>query len=227
MGDAPMVSDASLTAEYALYGTSGWEELRAYDSMGEVWRRDLHTEAGLSGQLVRIRWGGARHRDRYRWATWQGRLRLSGTAIAAAEPWAQTHPEQRIAAGADGLDWRTATYGADTGAVLRLTGLAEARFDIDVTVLEDGMAQSLAVDGAELLRHGRRELLMGGAGLHVCVERIAEPAQLPLTVRGGFAVGVPPGGSALYLRARQWDGHQVWTSPLYFSRAGQADDPAG
>jgi hypothetical protein len=172
----------------------------------------------LSDQLVRIRWGGARHRDRYRWATWQGRLRVSGTAIAPAEPWARTHPEQRIDAVADGLDWHTTTYGADTGAVLRLTGLAEARFDLDIAVLEDGLRKSLTVDGAELLRHRRRELSMGGTGLHVCVERIAEPAQLPLTVRGGFAIGVPPGDSALYVRARQWDGHQVWTSPLYLSR---------
>jgi hypothetical protein len=168
---------------------------------------------------VRIRWGGARHRDRYRWATWQGRLRVSGTEIATAETWAQTHPEQRIAAVADGLDWHTTTYGADAGAVLRLTSLAEARFDLDITVLEDGLRQSLAVDGAELLRSRRQELSLGGAGLHVCVERIAEPAQLPLTVRGGFAIAVPPGDSALYLRARQWDGHQVWTSPLYFSQA--------
>ena len=35
------------------------------------------------------------------------------------------------------------------------------------------------------------------------------------------AIGVPPRDSALYLRARQWDGHQVWTSPLYFSGAEQ------
>jgi hypothetical protein len=221
MGDVLMVSDANLAAEYALYGTSGWEELRAYDTAGEVWRRDLHTEAGLSGQLVRIRWGGARHRDRYRWATWHGRVRVSGTVIASVEPWAQTHPEQRIAAIADGASWHTSTYGADTGAVLRLNDLAEACLDLDVAVLEDGLRQSLAVDGAELLRHSHRELSLGGAGLHVCVERIAEPALLPLTARGGFAIGVPPSDSALYLRARQWDGHQVWTSPLYFSRAEQ------
>lgn len=220
MGDELVVSDAALAAEYALYSTSGWEELRAYDATGELWRRDLHAEAGYSEQLVRIRWGGARHRDRYRWATWQGRLRVSGAVIAGAEPWARTHPEQRIDTVADGLSWRTATYGADTGAVLRLTSLAEARFDLDITVLEDGLRRSLAVDGAELLRHGRRELSVGGAGLHVCVERIAEPAQLPLTVRGGFALCAPPGDSALYLRARQWDGHQAWTSPLYLSRAG-------
>jgi hypothetical protein len=223
MGDALMVSDAHLAAEYALYGTSGWEELRAYDTVGEVWRRDLHTEAGLSGQLVRIRWGGARHRDRYRWATWQGQLRVSGTAITSVEPWARTHPEQRIDAAADGVDWRTTTYGADTGAVLRLTGLAGARFHLDITIAEDGLRQSLAVDGAELLRHRRRRLSLGGAGLHVCVERIAEPAHLPLTVRGNFVIGVPPSDSALYLRALQCDGHQAWTSPLYFSRAGQGE----
>jgi hypothetical protein len=221
MGDEIVAGDADLAAEYALYGTSGWEEVRAYDAAGELWRRDLHTEAGLSDQLVRIRWGGARHRDRYRWATWQGRLHVSGTAIKAVEPWARTHPEQRIVATADGVEWHATTYGADTGAVLRLTDLAAARLDLDVTLAEDGLRRSLSVDGAELLRDRRRELSAGGAGLHVSVERIAEPPHLPLTVRGNFTIGVPPGDSALYVRARQWDGHQVWTSPLYFSGAEQ------
>lgn len=221
MGDELTVNDADLAAEYALYGTAGWEELRAYDTVGEVWRRDLHTEAGLSGQLVRVRWGGARHRDRYRWATWQGRLRVSGSTVTSVEPWARTHPEQRIDATVDGANWRTTTYGADTGAVLRLTGLAEARFDLDIAIMEDGLRQSLTVDGAELLRHRRRRLWLGGAGLHVCVERIADPAHLPLTLGGGFVIGVPPSDSALYLRAVQFDGHQVWTSPLYLSRPGQ------
>jgi hypothetical protein len=146
-------------------------------------------------------------------------LRVSGSSIASVEPWARTHPEQRIVAVADGVDWQTATYGADCGAVLRLTDLAQAHFDLDIAVLEDGLRRSLAISGTDLLRHTHRELTAGGAGLHVRVERIAEPARLPLTVRGGFAIGVPPRDSALYLRARQYDGHQVWTSPLYFSRA--------
>ncbi|HET7013084.1 MAG TPA: hypothetical protein VFI65_04190, partial [Streptosporangiaceae bacterium] len=51
MGDVVTVGAADLRAEYALYGTSGWEELRAYDTTGEIWRRDLHAEAGLSEQL--------------------------------------------------------------------------------------------------------------------------------------------------------------------------------
>jgi hypothetical protein len=43
MGDELIVSDEHLAAEYAFYGTSGWEELRAYDTAGEVRRRDLHS----------------------------------------------------------------------------------------------------------------------------------------------------------------------------------------
>ena len=35
---------------------------------------------------------------------------------------------------------------------------------------------------------------------------------------GQLIVDVPPGDSAVYLRARQADGHQVWTSPLFVSR---------
>jgi hypothetical protein len=62
----------------------------------------------------------------------------------------------------------------------------------------------------------RRDL--GGAGLHVTVERVAAPGELPLTLAGELTIDPPPGDSAVYLHARQADGHEVWTSPLFFSR---------
>jgi hypothetical protein len=49
------------------------------------------------------------------------------------------------------------------------------------------------------------------------LERIADPAALPTTVTGELALGLPSSASAVYLRAKQFDGHQVWTSPLFIS----------
>ena len=66
---------------------------------------------------------------------------------------------------------------------------------------------------------GPRETPVGGLNLALTVERIAELADLPVTANGQLTVDLPPADSALYLRARQADGHQVWTSPLFISRS--------
>ncbi|OHV03831.1 hypothetical protein BKN37_13000 [Mycobacterium talmoniae] len=218
MGDDIVTGAAELSAEYALYGTSGWERLQVLDTSGAVWRRDFGAEVGLSDTLVRVRWGGARHRDRYRWATWVGSLRITGTTVEEIASWAATHPEQHFALDGAQTSWRTTTYGSDIGLVLRLGDLRRARFDLETRVLEDDRRAQLAVTGAELIDHGRREIAMGGLDLKLRLERIADPAALPVTVTGGLNLGLPIGHSATYLRAQQSDGHQVWTSPLFVHR---------
>ncbi len=218
MGDEIDCTADELTAQYALYGTAGWEDLQVWDASGLLYRRDLHGETGLSDTLVRIRWGGARHKDRYRWATWTGGLRVDGSAVDAVMPWAATHPEQMIARDGDGVSWRTQTFGSDMGVIVRLADLAGARLRIDTSVEEDGLRAELAVTGAELLDTGAREVAVGGLNLTLRVERIADPTALPITVNGTLAIDLPPVDSAVYMRARQVDGHQVWTSPLFLNR---------
>ncbi|WP_167097552.1 hypothetical protein [Mycobacterium sp. DL592] len=218
MGDEFEVDAEQLAAEYALYGSTGLEELEVRDTTGRLWRRDLQTETGLSDELVRVRWGGARHRDRYRWATWTGRLRVSGTDIETVTPWAATHPEQHFDTLADGLTWRTVTYGSDIGVVLRLSALAQARLELSTTVIEGGLEAALTITGEQLMQSVHHDISVGGLNLAVRVERIAEPAMLPVTATGRLALDLPHGDSAVYLRARQSDGHQLWTSPLFLSR---------
>lgn len=218
MGDEFTTDAAELTADYALYGTSGWEELEIRDTDGLLWRRDFQAETGLSDTLVRIRWGGARHRDRYRWATWTGRLRVTGADVDSVSPWAAAHPEQSFERSGDGITWRTATYGSDIGVVLRLSALAKARLDLFTTVIEDNLETALTVTGDELLRDGHHEVAVGGLNLTLRVERIADPVALPVTAHGRLALDLPHSDSAVYLRGRQADGHQVWTSPLFVGR---------
>ncbi|GFG62601.1 DUF3604 domain-containing protein [Mycobacterium kubicae] len=219
MGDEILTAAASLEVDYAVYGSTGWEELAIYDTHGPLWRRDLNAEAGLSDSLVRIRWGGARHRDRYRWATWVGHLKVTETSIDSVQPWATSHPEQAIDVTGPTVSWRTATYGSDVGVIVRLGDLARAQLRIDTTVTEDDSAASLTVTGAQLIAQSRYEQAVGGLNLRIRVERIAEPAALPTAVTGALPVNLPPEHSAIYLRAAQCDGHQVWTSPLFISQA--------
>ncbi|WP_405492553.1 hypothetical protein [Nocardia sp. NBC_00511] len=218
MGDDIRTDAAELTAEYGLYGSSGWEELTVCDTTGEIWRRDLNAETGLSDTLIRVRWGGARHRDRYRWADWSGRLRVSGTTIDTASPWARLHPEQLIEHDGDEIRWRTTTYGSDIGVILRLGDLADAHFDLETTVSEDDRRDGFTVSGRDLIDTGYHELAMGGLNLGIRLERIADPDALPVTVRGSLDLTLPDTDSAVYLHARQADGHRVWTSPLFLIR---------
>lgn len=218
MGEEIDVADGEpVTVTYALYGEQPWERLAVLDAEGALLERDLVDERGAAPDLVRIRWGGARHRDRYRWASWRGGAAVRGAELLGAEPWAALHPEQRVEARAGRVEWETQTFGNEVGALLRLGPGADAEIAIETTVVEGDREAAFTVRRAELEAGPvRRDL--GGADLHVTVERVAAPADLPLTLTGELRVTPPAGDSALYLEARQADGHRVWTSPLFFSR---------
>lgn len=215
MGDEFSTDTDELSAEYALYGTTGWDDVAVYDSAGLISRRDLHAEIGLSDTMVRVRWGGARHRDRYRWATWSGRLRIDDTAVDEVIPWAITHPEQIIDTDGSSVTWDTKTYGSDIGFVVRLADLTRAQFEFDTTVEEEKLSASTILSGADLIAEGHRDVAVGALNLRVRLERIADPKALPTTVTGELNLHLPDGNSAIYMRGNQFDGHQVWTSPLF------------
>ncbi|WP_405142081.1 hypothetical protein OG589_33175 [Sphaerisporangium sp. NBC_01403] len=218
MGEELDVADEDLAVSYALYGDAPWERMTVYDTRGPVLHRDLNAEAGHAPGLVRVRWGGARHRDRYRWASWTGSAEISGAELIEARPWAVMHQEQTVKADGGRVGWSGATYGNDTGVVLRLGPGGDAVVTVEATVAEDARAERFSVPVSDLAGGAvRREL--GGAGLHVTVEPLADIARLPLTLAGELSVRPPSGESALYVHAVQADGHEVWTSPLFFTSA--------
>jgi hypothetical protein len=241
MGDEGAVDGEPITLAYALYGEAPWEELTLFDTEGPLLRRDLVAERGPAADLVRIRFGGARHRDRYRWASWRGSVEVRGARLLGAEPWAFAHPEQTVSLDGERVEWDAQTFGGDRGVVLRLGPGDDAEIAIEAEVLENGRGEQLVVKRADLaagsapgvagrpaparLEDGRAEqhsapvrLDLGGAGLHLTVEPVAPLETLPLTLAGELTIEPPRGDSAVYLHARQADGHEVWTSPLFFSR---------
>jgi hypothetical protein len=217
MGDERPVGDEPFAVSYALYGEAPWEEVTVFDTEGQLLHRDLGVEAGHAPDLIRIRWGGARHRDRYRWASWTGAAAVTGAELIGAEPWAFVHQEQALTVADGRVGWSAATFGNDVGAVLRLGAGDEAEIAVEASIAEESRTERFTVRRADLATGPHRHDL-GGAGLQVTVELLASPDSLPLTVEGELTVSPPPGDSALYLHARQADGHQVWTSPLFFDR---------
>src|SRR6185369_14725526 len=67
---------------YRFLGDAGWDEIAAYDHQGMIWSRNLQEELGFSERKIRFRWGGARVKDRYRWAAWKGTISISNGVIS-------------------------------------------------------------------------------------------------------------------------------------------------
>lgn len=231
-GDA-FTHGGPLTLNYDVLGDAGWERIEIRDDQGLVLHaRDLDAEAGLSPNRFRVRWGGARIKDRYRWAEWRGIIMVTGTAVKSFTVRGCEHPEETVKQTSPGVfEVRTDTYGDADHVEIEVDDLASARIDIHLEIdaynktgpamernpdpLTPGTAQ--VVSGADLLAHDDVRWELGGAELFVAVERLADRS-LPLRVQGSHTVepvNGPHGHRALYLFARERDDHKVWTSPLF------------
>lgn len=102
--------------------------------------------------------------------------------------------------------------------MLRLADLTRARFEFDTTVQEEQLSARAILSGADLVAEGHRDITVGAFNLRVRLERIADPTALPTTATGKINLRLPGGNSAIYVRGNQFDGHQVWTSPLFVTR---------
>lgn len=223
-----------LELSYRLLGQD-WERVELRDDLGSLLlARDLHAEAGFSATRLRIRWGGARIRDRYRWAEWRGVVEVSMATVSRWTARGLAHPEETVHETSPGrFEIRTDTYGDADHLELVVSDLAAARFSLNFEIdaynkTGDALARNpdpitpggrLEFTGADLLaaRDGilRREL--GGAELFLAAERLSDKP-LPPEVSG--SVSVPPvngphGHRAVYLFARQRDDAKTWTSPLF------------
>lgn len=207
-----------LNVNYLLLGDAGWESVSAYDGAGLLWQRELDREVGYGQGAIRLRWGGARVKDRYRWTTWTGRMRVSRSALDSVTPWGFQHDEHRLWRSPDDpscIEWSGRTYGDSQGAVLQLRDLDCARLEIDVEVDDPDLpGLRWEVSGAELLTEGGLRREVGGVDLFVSLERLSD-GDLPRRVEGAFTVRAGGAGACVYLRGRQRDGHETWTSPIF------------
>lgn len=219
---------------YRLLGDQGWDEIVACDHTGVIWRRDLQREAGYSERRIRIRWGGARVKDRYRWAAWKGTVTITNGVINSVVGRGFEHREETCwRTGATKIGFRSDTYGDADALEIDVTDLARCRIRIEGTI--DGYVKvgnpldgnpfphcpefAWDVTGAELLEHSRLRNELGGTELFLAVERMAEAA-MPRDVFGAFEVDPvngPHGHRPVYLHGRQIDDAKVWTSALFIA----------
>ncbi|MEA1834963.1 hypothetical protein U8607_22980 [Methylobacterium durans] len=222
--------------DYRFLGDVGWEELTAYDHTGEIWRRDLHAELGYSERLVRLRWGGARIRDRYRWASWEGRIRILNGTIRRVEAHGFEHAEETAwRSGPTDIAFRSDTYGDSDAIEIEIGNLAECRFLVEGTIggfvkVGDPRRPAPFVHaptfrwegtGRELLEQGSLRTELGGTELFLALERLTE-RPLPREAAGLLMVelgNAPFGFRPVYFSGRQRDGSRVWSSAQFITFA--------
>jgi hypothetical protein len=220
--------------DYRFLGGAGWDEIAAYDHAGCFWRRDLQKEAGYSERRIRIRWGGARIPDRYRWAEWRGTISILNGTIHAFSGGGFEHPEESVwRAGPTDLGFRTDTYGDADHAVIDVGNLAACRIRVagridsyskvgnplDGNPFVHCPTFDWEVSGAELLRGGSLRRELGGTELFLAIERVTD-AQLPREVRGSVEIeprNGPHGFRPVYFHGRQADDAKVWTSAMFIT----------
>lgn len=221
--------------DYRFLGQSGWDEIVAFNHIGEIFRRNLQAEPGFSATKIRIRYGGARIKDRYRWCEWRGTISVTNGSIMGFKGHGYEHIEERCwRAGPTDIGFRSDTYGDSDAVELDVLGLAGATLRIQGRI--DGYVKvgnpldgnpfvhcpefDWTVTGRELLASDgvvRRDL--GGTEVFLAVERLSDAA-MPRDVSGSFEikpVNGPHGHQPVFLRARQVDDHKVWTSAMFIT----------
>ncbi|HQU15727.1 MAG: hypothetical protein B7Z66_02870 [Chromatiales bacterium 21-64-14] len=227
---------------YRFLGDVGWEEIAAYDHTGLIWRRNLHEECGYSDRRIRLRWGGARIKDRYRWATWKGTITIingvinnfRGVGFEHREESAWRGPLSKASHGEQKVSFRSDTYGDADGIELDVSNLGRCRIRVEGTI--DGYVKvGNPLDGnpfihcpefcweltGEELMAGNGALIkeLGGQDMFLAMERLTE-AGLPRDMPGAIDIDPrngPHGFRPVYIAGRQLDQSMAWTSALFIS----------
>ena len=218
--------------EYRFLGDTGWDEIALYDHSGLIQQRNLQAEAGYSSRRVRVRIGGARIRDRYRWADWRGTIDIRNGVINSYNAYGFEHIEETLwRSGPTTIEFRTDTYGDTDSFEMDISNLEHATIRVFGTI--DGYVKvgnpldgnpfvhcpnfDCQVSGAELMEKGRVRMELGGADIFVAIERISD-STMCRDVSGTFDIepeNGPHGFRPVYLQGMQVDGATAWTSAMY------------
>jgi len=220
------------TLEYRFLGDTGWDEIVAFDHSGPIWRRDLQQELGYSARKIRFRWGGARIKDRYRWAAWKGKITIRNAVINDFNGRGFEHTEETCwRESATQIGFRSDTYGDVDAIEIDVSHLDTAVIRVEGTI--DGYVKvgdplkgnpfvhcptfEWEITGRELLAQSRLRNELPGVEMFLAFERMSEwPA--PRDVSGQLEIGAqngPHGHRPVYLFGRQVDDAKVWCSALF------------
>jgi len=231
MGDE-FTHKGAATIEYRFLGETGWDEIVALDHGGEIWRRDLQQELGYSERKIRFRWGGARVKDRYRWAAWKGKITIINAVINDFQGLGFEHREETCwRESATTIGFKSDTYGDVDAIELDVSHLKTAKILVEGTI--DGYVKvgdplkgnpfvhcpkfAWEITGAELLEAARLKKDLPGVEMFLAFERMSE-SPAPREVSGTLNIDPhngPHGHRPVYFFGRQVDDAKVWTSAMF------------
>jgi len=217
---------------YRFLGYKGWDKLIAYDHSGEIWRRNLQEELGYSDRKIRFRWGGARIKDRYRWAAWKGKITITNAVINEFVGLGFEHLEETCwRESATTIGFKSDTYGDVDAIELDVSHLAKAQIKIEGTI--DGYVKVgdplkgnpfvhcptfiWETTGAELVEAANVKKELPGIEMFLALDRMSD-SDAPREVTGNFEVSPtngPHGHRPVYMVAHQGDDAKVWTSAMF------------
>ncbi len=220
--------------EYRFLGDAGWDEIAAYDHSGQFWHRNLQEEAGYSPRKVRFRWGGARVKDRYRWAAWKGKITITNAVINDFVARGFEHIEETCwRESTTQIGFKSDTYGDVDAIEMDISHLAGAKIRVEGTI--DGYVKvgdplkgnpfvhcptfEWEITGKELLESGNLRNDLPGIEMFLAVERMSDQP-VPRDVAGTLEldpVNGPHGFRPVYLLARQIDDAKIWTSAMFIT----------
>jgi len=233
MGDE-ITHKGSASLEYRFLGDAGWDEIVAYDHSGPFWRRNLQEEAGYSPRKMRFRWGGARVKDRYRWAAWKGTITITNAVINDFNGRGFEHIEETCwRESTTQIGFKSDTYGDVDAIEMDISHLANAKIRVEGTI--DGYVKvgdplkgnpfvhcptfEWETTGKDLLETGRLRNDLPGVEMFLALERMSDqPA--PRDIAGTLDLipdNGPHGFRPVYLLARQVDDAKIWTSAMFIT----------
>ncbi|NNK93374.1 MAG: hypothetical protein HKP41_03390, partial [Desulfobacterales bacterium] len=217
---------------YRFLGDAGWDKIQAYDHTGLIWSRNLQDEAGYSDRRIRVRWGGARIKDRYRWAEWSGSIKILNGVVNSFLGRGFEHQEENCyRKSPTEIGFRTDTYGDADCVEMDVSDLAHCTIQIYGTIDSYNKVGNqldrnpfihcpefiFEVSGADLIEHGELTKKLGGVNMFVSVERISDQL-LPRDVQGKIQidpVNGPAGFRPIFFLGRQIDDAKAWTSAMF------------
>ena len=228
------VHRGSARIAYRFLGDAGWDHVAAFDDEGLFWQRDLQEEHGYSTRRIRLRFGGARIKDRYRSAEWKGTISVTNGVINAFEARGFEHVEENCwRKSATEIGFASGTYGDADAIEIDVTGLAGAVIRVEGTI--DGYVKvgnaldgnpfvhcprfEWQVDGADLLAANRMRKDLPGVEMFVALERLSDQP-MPREIGGTLEVAPKNGRHGhrpIYFLARQIDDAKVWTSAMFIT----------
>jgi hypothetical protein len=176
-----------------------------------IYTHQLPNQARLDPAKIRVEWSGARIKTRFRSTVWHGSLHLDGGKILCAEPFAFDSPWEGIThADAHDVSWRSHTNGDPDGVILHLDEIGGQNGTLTFTTDPATFTCSLAD-----LENGPIIVEAGGIDQKVTVSRLPVEDG-PMEAEFEYDDAAPTEGTnAYWIRLRQADGEEAWSSPVY------------